>query len=185
MIEAELKARVKDVESVRAWLRARAEEEEATYHDTYFDWPDHRLDAEGREIRLRNITSLSGIKHLLTYKQSPVDSSSGAKPEHETTVADPDPLVAMFRDLGLIELVRLTKDCQNYRFTYGKRAILATLVTVREIQGTFLEVETLADDGEVNDALGLVREIMIKLGLGGTLERSSYTEAVIEARKIN
>ncbi|WP_199039997.1 class IV adenylate cyclase [Glycomyces salinus] len=182
MIEAELKARVRNVEAVQHWLRKRATEEPATYHDTYYDWPDHRLDHEGREIRLRTITTLTGTKHLLTYKQPPLDPESGSKPEHETVISDRNPVEVMLRDLGLVELVSLTKQCRNFRFNYRGRRILATLVTVPELDGTFLEVETASDQIDIEDALTVVRHILVDLDVITDLDSSSYTGSVLAAR---
>jgi adenylate cyclase class 2 len=42
-------------------------------------------------------------------------------------------------------LVKFQEECANYRFTARGRAMLATVVTVPEITGTFLELETLTD----------------------------------------
>ena len=48
MIEAEIKARVRDVAAVRGELRARAAEEVSRYWDTYYDLPGKVLAATGR-----------------------------------------------------------------------------------------------------------------------------------------
>ncbi|HEV2638120.1 MAG TPA: CYTH domain-containing protein [Actinocrinis sp.] len=57
MIEAELKARVEDRDSLRALLRAAAGEPEAArYEDTYLD-RDGELDRDGRELRVRTVTT--------------------------------------------------------------------------------------------------------------------------------
>lgn len=183
MIEAELKARVKDVEAVRTWLRARAEEEEATYHDTYYDWPDRLLDAEDREVRLRTITSPTSTTYLLTYKQPPIDVESGSKPEHETTIADPVPVDVMLRDLGLVELVRLTKRCENYRFRYGNRTMLATLVTIPEIDGIFIEIESHVEFDDFSDSITVIRTIMTELDVIDNLDSSTYTETVLRMQE--
>jgi adenylate cyclase class 2 len=61
--------------------------------------------------------------------------------------------------------------------------MLATLVTVPELDGTFLEVETLAAADEVTDALRAVRGIMAELGIAATdITTGQYTEAVLAAR---
>jgi adenylate cyclase class 2 len=182
MIEAELKARVDHPEPVRAALAALARAEHATYRDTYFDWPDVRLDAEGTEVRLRTIETVSGARHVLTYKQPAVDAT-GSKPEHETDVDDPAPVAAMLTGLGLITLVSLTKTCANYRFNRDGRNILATLVTVPELDGTFLEVETMAEAGDLAAASATVRAVLADLGLVDALEIGTYTDAVRAARR--
>jgi adenylate cyclase, class 2 len=181
MIEAELKARVDHPETVRAALAAIAEPEHATYRDTYFDRPDHRLDTAGTEIRLRTIETTGSIRHMLTYKQPAVDAT-GSKPEHETDVTDPAPVAAMLTGLGLVTLVSLTKTCANYRFNWDGRSILATLVTVPELDGTFLEVQTMAEAGDLAAASATVRTVLADLGLADALESGTYTDAVRAAR---
>lgn len=182
MIEAELKARVDNPDRVRAALAALAEPEHATYRDTYFDWPDTRLDAAGTEVRLRTIETAAGTRHVLTYKQPAVDET-GSKPEHETTVADPAPVAAMLTGLGMVTLVALKKACENYRFDRDGRAIVATLVTVPELDGTFLEVETAAGTNDLDVALGTVRAVLADLGVADALETGLYTDAVRAARR--
>jgi adenylate cyclase class 2 len=182
MIEAELKAIVRDVERVREALASLSDGELATYRDVYYDRPDESLDAAGYEVRLRTVETEAGVRHLLTYKEPAVDES-GSKPEHETTVADPGPVDVMLRGLGMVELVALTKHCANFRFEFDGRAMLATLVTVPELEGTFLEVETMAEEGEHPAALDAVLEVMEQLGLGDDLDASTYTGSVREARR--
>lgn len=182
MIEAELKARVPDPAKVRAKLADLAAGEMATYRDTYYDWPDERLDAAGREIRLRTITTAAGERHLLTYKEPPADAV-GSKPEHETTVAERGPVDAMLRDLGLGELVSLTKECENFGFDRAGWSILATLVTVPELDGVFLEVETMATEPRLVEATAVVLSVLEDLGLDGDLDDQSYTGAVRRARQ--
>lgn len=48
--------------------------------------------------------------------------------------------------LGLVHLVEFGKRCVNYRFTSSGRDMLATIVTVPEIDGTFIELQTPAQE---------------------------------------
>lgn len=182
MIEAELKAIVRDVEHMREALLSLSDGETATYRDVYYDRPDESLDMAGYEVRLRTVETEAGVRHLLTYKQPAVDES-GSKPEHETEVADPAPVDVMLRGLGMVELVALTKHCANFKFEFDGRSMLATLVTVPELEGTFLEVETMAEEGEHPAALDAVLEVMEQLGLGDDLDTSTYTGSVRAARR--
>lgn len=61
--------------------------------------------------------------------------------------------------------------------------MLATVVTVPEIDGTFLEVETLIDDaGDVPAALEAVRAVMAEVGVAPVdFTTDLYTEAVLRA----
>ncbi|WP_454194251.1 class IV adenylate cyclase [Nocardia sp. Marseille-Q1738] len=183
MIEAELKARVHDVESVQAALSSRGDGQHSTYHDTYYDLADRRLSSEGRELRLRTITTGNGRRSLLTYKEPAVDTVSGSKPEYETEVADAAVIDAVLRGLGLTELVSFEKHCVNYRFASGGRDLLATVVTVPELEGTFIELETLAPEPELTEALKIVRTTLHQLGITeNDLTTEQYTDAVLATR---
>ena len=183
MIEAELKARVADPDALRERLRRLAAEETSVYRDTYYDRPGEQLSAEGRELRLRVIETAGLRRAVVTYKEPPVDAASGSKPEHETAVGDPGVVDVIFRSLGLRHLVAFQKQCANYRFTAKGRDMLATMVTVPEIGGVFLELETLAAETELTAALGDVRAVLDELGIGaGDLTTELYTDAVMRAR---
>jgi adenylate cyclase class 2 len=183
VIEAELKARVRDPEALLAALDQRAAAEPATYADTYYDTPDLALTGTDRELRLRAIDQDGFRTCRLTYKEAAVPDT-GSKPEHETSVADRSVLATLFSGLGLTVLVELTKHCTNYRFDQAGRPMLATVVTVPELAGTFLEVETqVATAAAVPAALGAIRDLLAELGIGETdLDNRDYTDLVIRAR---
>ncbi|WP_159923400.1 MULTISPECIES: class IV adenylate cyclase [Nocardia] len=183
MIEAELKARVHDVESVQAALSARSDGRRSRYQDTYYDVADARLSSEGRELRVRTITAYDERRSLLTYKEPVVDVASGSKPEYETEVADPAVIDAVLRGLGLSELVSFEKGCINYRFSSEGRELLATLVTVPELDGTFIELETVVPEAELAEALEVVRTTLRQLGITDSdLTTEQYTDAVLATR---
>lgn len=185
MIEAELKARVQDPESLRGMLSAAAgKPEPATYADVYFDRAGE-LDAGGRELRVRTITTAVGERHILTYKGPVVDEATGSKPESESVVADRAQVLAILEGLGYTRIIEFTKRCENYRLaTPAGRKVLATVVTVPEIDGVFLEAETMVeDDAGVAAALDDLRVLLLDLDLGPeTLTTELYTDAVTAAR---
>lgn len=183
MIEAELKARVHDPAVLRARLRRLAREEISVYQDTYYDWPGRELTAQGRELRVR-VMETGGVRRaVLTYKEPAADAASGSKPEHETKVADALVVDEILRMLGLEHLVAFEKHCANYRFTAMGRDMLATMVTVPEIDGVFIELETLADEADLAAALGDVRTVLGELGIAKEdLTTELYTDAVMRAR---
>lgn len=183
-IEAELKARVMDPETVMARLEeaygpGRAE----VYRDTYYDDPAGALDQGDRELRIRTVHSGDDTRTVLTYKGARVDEASGSKPEAETRVEDAEAAHAIVRGLGYMPVIQFEKRCRNYSLQHGGRELLATLVQVPEIDGTFIEVETPAAEDEVAEALGTVREVLAELGIGeGDLTTELYTDAVAAAR---
>ena len=104
---------------------------------------------------------------VLTYKEPAADAASGSKPEHETKIADAGVADLILRAVGLEHLVSFEKRCVNYRFTAKGRDMLATVVTVPEIDGTFVELETLAEEAGLDAALADVRAVLGELGITG------------------
>jgi adenylate cyclase class 2 len=183
VIEAELKARVREPEALRGRLLRLAPEERSVYRDTYYDRPGGELTAAGRELRLRVIETDGPCRAVLTYKEPAVDVGSGSKPEHETQVADPGVIETVLRALGLEPLVAFQKHCANHRFTARGRDMLATVVSVPEIDGTFVELETVVNEEDMRSALDDVRAVLHDLGVGDEdLTTERYTDAVLRAR---
>jgi adenylate cyclase class 2 len=177
-------SRVREPATLRERLRGLADEECSTYRDAYYDRPGHDLTAEGRELRVRIIETGETRRTVLTYKEPAVDIQSGSKPEHETKVADPAVLDTVFRALGLEHLVAFEKHCANYRFTAQNRDMLATLVTVPEIDGTFIELETMVDEADVDAALADVLAVLRDLDIAEEdLTTEQYTDAVMRTRR--
>jgi adenylate cyclase, class 2 len=183
LIEAELKARVRDPAALRVRLRRLADEEVTVYHDTYYDWPGRDLTAHGSELRVRVMETDGMRRAVLTYKEPAADVASGSKPEYETKVADASVVDSILRVLGLEHLVSFEKHCANYRFTTRSRDMLATVVTVPEIDGVFLELETMTDEADLTAALYDVRTVLGELSIAEeNLTTELYTDAVMRAR---
>lgn len=183
MIEAELKARVRDPERVHAELEKRATGRAEVYQDTYYDTADRQLDDSDRELRVRTIHGPDSTRSLLTYKEARVDEASGSKPEYETRVDDPGPVHAMLKGLGYKVVVAFEKRCRNYEVTASGRQMLATLVRVPEIDGHWIEVETQAEESDLPAALDAVRAVLADLGIDDDdLTTETYTGAVAASR---
>lgn len=183
MIEAELKARVHAPESVLKRLDERATGRAEVYQDTYYDDPAGRLERGDEELRVRTVHGTDETRTLLTYKGAKVDEASGSKPEHETSVSDPEAVHAMLRGLGYVPVIAFEKRCRNYDFEANGRKMLATLVRLPEIDGTFIELETLADEDDVEAALDDVRSVLGELGIEkDDLTTELYTDAVKASR---
>ncbi len=80
--------------------------------------------------------------------------------------------------------VTFEKHCTNYRFTARGRDMLATVVTIPELDGTFIELETITSQDDTAAALADVREVLIQLGINeDDLTTEQYTEAVLRQRQ--
>ncbi|MGO4457740.1 class IV adenylate cyclase [Streptomyces sp. M-16] len=183
MIEAELKARVHAPHQVLAALDDRAEGRTEVYRDTYYDTASGDLESQDQELRVRTVHGPDGTRTVLTHKGARVDEESGSKPEHETRVEDAGAVHAMLRGLGYLPTVAFEKHCRNYSFEACGRQMLATLVRVPELEGTFLELETLVEEKDLPAALHDLRDVFSELGIGPEdLTREQYTAAVRTTR---
>ncbi|GGV01659.1 adenylate cyclase [Streptomyces albospinus] len=184
MIEAELKARVRDPEDVMRRLEGLAAGLAEVYQDTYYDTDVGALEQSDRELRVRTVHGLEETRTVLTYKEARVDEASGSKPEYETRIDDPDAVHATLRGLGYVTAIAFEKRCRNYYFEARGRRMLATLVRVPELDGTFLEVETLTNEYDLPTALDDVRAVLFDLGITeGDLTTEQYTDAVRAGRR--
>jgi adenylate cyclase class 2 len=181
-VEAEIKAKVRGPERLQAALAGRATGEKSVYADRYFDRPDRQWTRDGHELRVRTVTDeAGGTRTVLTFKEPVVDEATGSKPEHETTAADPDVLVTVLTALDAVEVIAFEKHCTNYRFTAHGRELLATVVTIPELADgeTFLELETIAEPGELDAALAVVRAVLGELSIEpGDYTTELYADAV-------
>ncbi|HLK02514.1 MAG TPA: class IV adenylate cyclase [Streptosporangiaceae bacterium] len=183
MIEAELKARVTDPVALRERLARLAAAEVSVYRDTYYDRPDHQLTRQDRELRVRVVDTAGTRRTVLTYKEPAADAATRSKPEHETPVGDAVVIDTILLALGLTRLVAFEKHCENYRFTAHNREMLATIVTVPEIDGVFVELETMAAEADLPAALADVSAVLAELGITAEhLTTELYTEAMMRAR---
>lgn len=182
-VEAELKARLTNPAMVRDRLGGIVSGIAEVYRDTYLDTPDGTLETARAELRVRTVERDGTPRHVLTFKGSPVDEGSQSKPEHETDVDDPGQMVQILAGLGYVPVLTFTKNCLNYRFTRDCRDFLATVATVPELEGTFLEVETQAPDDGVPAALAAVYSVLMDLGVSEEeLTTDTYSGAVRAAR---
>jgi adenylate cyclase class 2 len=182
-IEAEIKGRVRDPDRLHAQLSSWADPYSATYSDTYFRRGAELVD-DDRELRVRQVSTDHDTTYLLTYKGPTIDAASGSKGEWETSVGDAETMCAVLGHLGFEVLVAFTKCCTNYRFERDGRSVLATVVTLPEVDGTFVEVETIAQDEEDLDAaLLVVRDVLRDVGIGAAdFTTDTYTAAVLATR---
>ncbi|MBB5913599.1 adenylate cyclase class 2 [Nocardia transvalensis] len=183
MIEAEYKARLADPDRVRGLLNGKANPDRVSYQDTYFDREDGSLTSRDQELRLRTVSGNKGSEHLLTFKDATVDQETGSKPEFETLVGERESAEEIIKHLGFRPDISFTKNCENYRYAAAGRDVLATVVTVPEIDGVFLEIETLVPDGELDSALADLRGELAELGISPDQWTTElYTDAVRKSR---
>lgn len=130
--------------------------------DVYYDAPDGRLAATGRELRLRR----EGGRTQLTAKAPPFDAATASKPEHETAVDDGEAAAVLLGVLGFQPVLAYAKRCRRTRLRAGGREFELTAVTVDFDSRRFVEIEHLAATREqAFAALPVIRALAAGLGL--------------------
>ncbi|BAH74896.1 class IV adenylate cyclase [Solidesulfovibrio magneticus] len=130
--------------------------------DVYFDAPDGRLAASGRELRLRREAG----RTVLTAKAPPFDAATASKPEHETAVSDAEAVAALLGVLGFQPVLAYAKRCRRARLRVGGLDVELTAVTVDFDPRLFVEIEHLAATREqAMAALPAIRALAAGLGL--------------------
>lgn len=151
---------------------------EVVSRDTYFDTPDGRFYASGRELRLRQ----SARETVLTAKGPPFDAPTGSKEEWETAVADAAAMEAILTGLGFV--VKMTYAKRRRLFAAGAegRSLSIAVATVDFSPHTFVEIEHLAPDRASGlAALETIRRFAAGLGLVRECP-ACYTDLFLTAR---
>lgn len=135
---------------------------DALYRDVYFDTPDGRLAASGRELRLRR----RGDAAVLTAKAPPFDAATASKEEFETAVADAAATAALLTALGYVPWAAYAKRCRRFCDAAAGLALDITVVAVDFDPRRFVEIEHLAaTESAAKAALPVIRAYAASLGL--------------------
>lgn len=183
MIDAELVARVGDPAALRGRLERLAVGESASCRDTYYDLPGDPLTAAGRRVRLRVTEAAGGLRRASLGYTEPRSRPGWPPKEHETAVADDAVIGLVLRAAGMQPRVEFGMHRMSYRFTARGRDMLATTVTIPEIDAVFVELRTTVGGAELTAGLSDVRAVLGDMGIGaGDLTQGTYADEVLRAR---
>jgi adenylate cyclase class 2 len=93
-------------------------------------------------------------------------------------------LLSVLEGLGCTRAIEFSKQCSNYQWTVESgRSVLATVVAVPELDGTFIENETMAEESDTPAALDELRALLFDLAIpADALATELYTDTVARAR---
>lgn len=147
--------------------------------DLYFSHParDFRLTDEALRVRDSN-----GVV-FLTYKGPRGEDEVKTRPEFEVVVAGEvsgqRPIQELLERLGFLPVARIAKSRDLFELTRGQQAVLIALDEVERL-GSFLEIEVIAAESDVEAARHLVRELSRELELGSPT-KDSYLKMILTA----
>lgn len=176
MIEYELKARVDDLDPIRAALQARgaARDGDRDEHDVYYNHPGRDFAETDEALRVRYADG----EVVMTYKGAKMTGTRlKAREELNLAVEDGRVLETVLVRLGFRVTAVVRKRRELWTFDGASIAL-----DRGESLGTFAEVEILGEPGDtsVEERVGDLAE---SLGITGEPITSSYLELVLGQRE--
>lgn len=179
--EVEMKFPVAELETVAGQLEELEAEigEEHVEIDQYYAHPCRDFAATDEALRIRRID----CENRITYKGPKVDQTTKTRQEIELPLPSGEATSGQWGKLllalGFKPVAEVRKHRRKARLKWPARPIEATLDRVDGV-GTFVELETTADEDELDVARNAIQAVAEHLGLGRT-ERRSYLELLLEA----
>jgi len=170
MIEIEVKVKA-DLKAVEKRLLQEGADfmNEERQIDSYYNAPDRNFAQTDEALRLRSV----GRKNMLTYKGPRLDTASKSRKEVTVSVTRKR-TEELLSSLGFSKFGQVTKVRRNYRLG----DISVSLDEVENL-GTFMEIEALAEEKDLEFHEKMVIELLEKLGVSeGDIIRDSYLELI-------
>jgi adenylate cyclase class 2 len=178
--EVELKFPIADADEITLELLARGATRGGVVRqsDLYFQHPSRDFRETHEALRLRRTDD--GVK--ITYKGPIIDSQTKTRREIELPVGrdagDFDQLCELLKILGFEPVRGVAKVRAIYDLTWEGRNLELAVDSVDGL-GTFLEIESLAQDHDREAARDVILGLAAKLGLKNA-ERRSYLQLLIQ-----
>lgn len=151
-----------------------------TQQDTYFSHPGRRFDQTDEALRLRE----SGEVNRLTYKGPKVDPESKTRIEVDVPLAAGRQTAARIAELlGLIgfePVATVRKERQAFDVHWRGWPVNVAVDIVEDL-GTFVELETRAEESQIAPAREALQNLAGHLGLADSI-RESYLEQLLQKR---
>jgi adenylate cyclase class 2 len=146
--------------------------------DQYFAHPARDFAQTDEALRIRR----AGERCILAYKGPKLGAVGKARREIEVPVdpTDEKALTELLAALGFQAVAQVQKDRQSGHFSWQGRSMTVALDSVTGL-GSFVELETFADEAEVDAAQQSLSALAAELGLSGS-ERRSYLELLLAGR---
>jgi len=148
--------------------------------DCYFAHPARDFAVTDEALRIRRV----GDRNAIAYKGPKIDSATKTRRELEVPLAGGGESFAQFSELlaalGFSAVAEVRKRRRPARLRWRGAAIEAALDEVEGL-GSFVELETIAEEGNVEEAKSIVASLAARLGLFDS-ERRSYLELLLDQR---
>jgi adenylate cyclase class 2 len=180
MLEIEVKYPHDNLDAVRSLLNSlgarRVEQREDADH--YFNAPDRDFARTDEAFRIRRI----GMKNLLTYKGPKIDARTKTRLEIEVPAAEGEAIAGdlerLVTALGYRPVAVVRKQREVFELQRDQFTLHVCLDDVQSV-GTFVEVEIVAEEKELEAARSVLLKTADELGLKQS-ERKSYLQILLE-----
>jgi len=174
MIEVEVKAKIKDFNSIKKLLKKINAIESHVEHqeDSYFNSPIKNFAKTDEALRIRKVSINNTQKIFITYKGPKIDSQSKTREEIEVKIEDSDKVAKIFQNLGFEKVANVRKNRQIYQLNQY-------IISLDDVDGLgpYMEIEADLEDGsDFQEELNKIFEIFKKLEITDGFERTSYLE---------
>lgn len=146
--------------------------------DRYFAHPARDFATTDEALRVRRV----GNENCITYKGPKLDSTTKTRREIELPLAGGEEYLARYTELltalGFNVVAEVSKHRTPAELHWQGKNIEAALDNVTSV-GTYLELEVIADEAELDEARATITSLAAKLGLSNS-ERRSYLELLLE-----
>ena len=187
--EVEIKFRVTDIAELEHQLQQLGGTkfgEQITEFDTFFQHPCRNFVQTDECLRLRNRVLPDGTaEYSITYKGPKIDALLKTRQEIEIPIAEPEHWEDLLIALGFCKSASVHKFRRRQTLVVNHRdigVVLDTLPALPEGSRTFVELETLATEAELEECRALILGIAEQLGLSEPI-RDSYLKLVSQASR--
>jgi adenylate cyclase, class 2 len=180
MLEVELKYPVANLAEVERKLRSLgAQVEDSPFEiDLYFAHPARDFAKTDEAVRIRR----KGFACFLTYKGPKIDQTTKTRREIELPLPGGEAAAAQWTELlevlGFAPVAEVRKSRRKAKVHWQDRRIEVSLDNVERL-GTFVELELVVDDSELEPAKACIASLAAALQLSVS-ERRSYLELLFE-----
>lgn len=180
--EVEQKFPVADMAALAARLAALGARlsEPGSEVDHYYTHPARDFAATDEALRIRR----TDRSNYITYKGPKVDTTTKTRREIELALPQQEQQVAAWESLlealGFTPIAEVSKYRRKATIPWEGWQVEAALDDVFEV-GTFIELELVAEDEELESARACIASLAAKLGLSGS-QRKSYLELLLEGQ---
>jgi adenylate cyclase class 2 len=181
MLEVEMKFPVADPAGLESRLSQLGHAQPVVRRDAdhYFNAPDRDFAKTDEALRLRRI----GESNFITYKGPKRDQQTKTRTEVEVPLAEGDAVAIGFtqlvQHLGYRPVAVVRKQRRVY---HGERDGFTLEICLDEVEGvgSFVELEIMAPEEQLEQARYVLMRLATELGLGAS-ERRSYLELLLAA----